>query len=228
MAFLELKGVEKFFGEHRAIKGIDLTIEKGEFVVFVGPSGCGKSTLLRLIAGLETVSPDRRPAGGAPVPAGTRSADGCRNSAPPTRDLATEPEWLELRARLMSVLEPFPDAKRAVIKALSQSLSAPAAGRDSVSSARTTAAHRRDARFTGSRLPRWTGRVVLQGGACAICERTDRPLQVDHDHRHCPGREGCRQCVRGALCGRCNTALGQTATTVSRNSSHTCPDDPRP
>jgi multiple sugar transport system ATP-binding protein len=55
MAFLELKGVEKFFGEHRAIKGIDLTIEKGEFVVFVGPSGCGKSTLLRLIAGLETV-----------------------------------------------------------------------------------------------------------------------------------------------------------------------------
>ena len=55
MAFLELKGVEKFFGEHRAIKGIDLTIEKGEFVVFVGPSGCGKSTLLRMIAGLEMV-----------------------------------------------------------------------------------------------------------------------------------------------------------------------------
>src|SRR5262245_8599167 len=54
MAYLELKGVEKFFGEHRAIKGIDLSIEKGEFVVFVGPSGCGKSTLLRLIAGLET------------------------------------------------------------------------------------------------------------------------------------------------------------------------------
>jgi multiple sugar transport system ATP-binding protein len=53
MAFLQLKGVEKFFGDLRAIKGIDLTIEKGEFVVFVGPSGCGKSTLLRLIAGLE-------------------------------------------------------------------------------------------------------------------------------------------------------------------------------
>ncbi len=55
MAFLELRGVEKFFGEHRAIKGIDLTIDKGEFIVFVGPSGCGKSTLLRLIAGLETI-----------------------------------------------------------------------------------------------------------------------------------------------------------------------------
>ena len=55
MAFLELKGVEKFFASHRAIKGIDLQIEKGEFVVFVGPSGCGKSTLLRLIAGLENI-----------------------------------------------------------------------------------------------------------------------------------------------------------------------------
>ena len=52
MAYLELKGIEKFFGEHRAIKGIDLEIQPGEFIVFVGPSGCGKSTLLRLIAGL--------------------------------------------------------------------------------------------------------------------------------------------------------------------------------
>ena len=55
MAFLQLNGVEKFFGETRAIKGIDLAIEPREFVVFVGPSGCGKSTLLRLIAGLETI-----------------------------------------------------------------------------------------------------------------------------------------------------------------------------
>ncbi len=55
MAYLQLKGIEKFFGAHRAIKGIDLSINKGEFVVFVGPSGCGKSTLLRLIAGLEHI-----------------------------------------------------------------------------------------------------------------------------------------------------------------------------
>jgi len=55
MAFLELKGIEKTFGKVRAIKSVDLRIEKGEFVVFVGPSGCGKSTLLRLIAGLENV-----------------------------------------------------------------------------------------------------------------------------------------------------------------------------
>jgi multiple sugar transport system ATP-binding protein len=55
MSFLELHGVEKHFGALKAIKGIDLAVEKGEFVVFVGPSGCGKSTLLRMIAGLTEI-----------------------------------------------------------------------------------------------------------------------------------------------------------------------------
>ena len=55
MAFLQLKNVEKNFGAVKVIRGIDLAIEKGEFVVFVGPSGCGQSTLLRLIAGLESM-----------------------------------------------------------------------------------------------------------------------------------------------------------------------------
>jgi multiple sugar transport system ATP-binding protein len=55
MAYLQLQGIEKYYGEHRAIKGVDLTINKGEFIVFVGPSGCGKSTLLRMIAGLEFI-----------------------------------------------------------------------------------------------------------------------------------------------------------------------------
>ena len=55
MSFLQLKGVEKVYGSHRVIKGVDLSIEKGEFVVFVGPSGCGKSTLLRMIAGLTEI-----------------------------------------------------------------------------------------------------------------------------------------------------------------------------
>ena len=50
---------------------------------------------------------------------------------------------------------------------------------------------------------------ALQGGLCAVCGRAGERLQVDHDHRHCPGASGCRSCVRGMLCGRCNTALGQ-------------------
>ncbi|WP_374574515.1 ABC transporter ATP-binding protein [Phenylobacterium sp.] len=56
MAALSLENLVKRFGETEVIRGIDLQIEDGEFVVFVGPSGCGKSTLLRLIAGLEDAS----------------------------------------------------------------------------------------------------------------------------------------------------------------------------
>ena len=51
--------------------------------------------------------------------------------------------------------------------------------------------------------------IALQAGACAICRRPSTRLEVDHDHRHCPGSTGCRLCVRGMLCGRCNTALGR-------------------
>jgi multiple sugar transport system ATP-binding protein len=56
MGALELRRVIKSFGKTEVIKGIDLQVRDGEFVVFVGPSGCGKSTLLRMIAGLEDVS----------------------------------------------------------------------------------------------------------------------------------------------------------------------------
>ncbi|HYW55565.1 MAG TPA: sn-glycerol-3-phosphate ABC transporter ATP-binding protein UgpC [Polaromonas sp.] len=53
MAQLELKGIVKSFQDATVIHGVNLTVEDGEFCVFVGPSGCGKSTLLRMIAGLE-------------------------------------------------------------------------------------------------------------------------------------------------------------------------------
>jgi multiple sugar transport system ATP-binding protein len=55
MAKLDLAGVRKSFGANTILHGIDLTIEDGEFIVFVGPSGCGKSTLLRAICGLDDV-----------------------------------------------------------------------------------------------------------------------------------------------------------------------------
>ncbi len=56
MGAIKLNAVEKWFGEAQVIKGVDLDIADGEFVIFVGPSGCGKSTLLRLISGLEEIS----------------------------------------------------------------------------------------------------------------------------------------------------------------------------
>ena len=57
--FLELSGVSKTFGGFSALRDIELSITKGEFVCFLGPSGCGKTTLLRIIAGLETQSAGR-------------------------------------------------------------------------------------------------------------------------------------------------------------------------
>jgi multiple sugar transport system ATP-binding protein len=56
MADVSLHGVAKSFGATEILRDIDLSVDDGEFVVFVGPSGCGKSTLLRIIAGLEGVS----------------------------------------------------------------------------------------------------------------------------------------------------------------------------
>ncbi len=62
------------------IKGVDIDIDDGEFVVFVGPSGCGKSTLLRMIAGLEEIT------------AATLMIDGVRmNDDPAARRSAASP-----------------------------------------------------------------------------------------------------------------------------------------
>ncbi|OOF75381.1 glutamine ABC transporter ATP-binding protein [Rodentibacter caecimuris] len=55
MALLEIKNLIKNYGEVEALKGINLSVEKGEVVVILGPSGCGKSTLLRTLNGLEPI-----------------------------------------------------------------------------------------------------------------------------------------------------------------------------
>jgi multiple sugar transport system ATP-binding protein len=56
MGSVSLKGIKKSYGTVDVIKGIDLEVNDGEFLVFVGPSGCGKSTTLRMIAGLESIT----------------------------------------------------------------------------------------------------------------------------------------------------------------------------
>ncbi|MDE2505484.1 MAG: ATP-binding cassette domain-containing protein, partial [Burkholderiales bacterium] len=56
MGRLTLSGLHKRYGDVEVIRGIDIDVHEGEFLVFVGPSGCGKSTTLRMIAGLETIS----------------------------------------------------------------------------------------------------------------------------------------------------------------------------
>ncbi|KGD96358.1 ABC transporter ATP-binding protein [Rhizobium sp. YS-1r] len=56
MARLQLRNLEKDYGSFRAVHGINLDVEDGEFMVLVGPSGCAKSTTLRMIAGLERIT----------------------------------------------------------------------------------------------------------------------------------------------------------------------------
>ena len=53
---IEVKGLRKSFGDNEVLKGIDLTIEKGDVVVILGPSGSGKTTILRCINFLEKAS----------------------------------------------------------------------------------------------------------------------------------------------------------------------------
>ncbi|RUM49326.1 MAG: sugar ABC transporter ATP-binding protein, partial [Marinomonas sp.] len=59
MASLTIDNVKKRYGQTEILKGINISIEAGEFLILVGPSGCGKSTLMNSIAGLEDVSEGR-------------------------------------------------------------------------------------------------------------------------------------------------------------------------
>ena len=75
---IEFNDVEKFYGSYHALRSVNLSIPKGQFVALVGPSGCGKSTLLRSLAGLEDISSGEIIVGGQVV-----------NDMPPRkRDLA--------------------------------------------------------------------------------------------------------------------------------------------
>jgi len=56
MAFLELENLTKIFSANAGVRGVNLSIQKGEFISFLGPSGCGKTTTLRMVAGFETPS----------------------------------------------------------------------------------------------------------------------------------------------------------------------------
>lgn len=56
MSKVELKHVNKMYGDSKAVDDFNLVIDDKEFIIFVGPSGCGKSTTLRMIAGLEEIS----------------------------------------------------------------------------------------------------------------------------------------------------------------------------
>lgn len=67
MSLVQISGIKKYFGTVRAVDGIDLEIEEGEFLVILGPSGCGKTTLMRMIAGLENPSAGQIYIGGADV-----------------------------------------------------------------------------------------------------------------------------------------------------------------
>jgi iron(III) transport system ATP-binding protein len=52
-AAIELRGLRKRFGAFEAVRGVDLAVPPGAFLVLLGPSGCGKTTILRMLAGLE-------------------------------------------------------------------------------------------------------------------------------------------------------------------------------
>src|SRR3546814_15710568 len=78
MASVEIRAVQKYFGGTQVIRGVDITIEDGQFTELVGPSSCGKSTLLRMLAGLEEITHGEIAIGGKDV----------NNMTPKERDIA--------------------------------------------------------------------------------------------------------------------------------------------
>ena len=77
--------------------------------------------------------------------------------------------------------------------------------------------------------------LLKQGGGCAICRRPDttlpdgqvRRLDIDHDHRCCPGVTSCGRCVRGLLCNDCNRGLFRFDSAVLRAAADYFEEVPR-
>jgi ABC-type polysaccharide/polyol phosphate transport system ATPase subunit len=86
---LFLNKVQKFYGDFEVLKGIDLEVKDGEFVIFVGPSGCGKSTLLRIIAGLEDATSGSRQIDGSGSITCRRPSAASPWCSSPTRSIRT-------------------------------------------------------------------------------------------------------------------------------------------
>jgi len=86
---VEIRAIKKYFGKVRAVDGISLDIEAGEFLVILGPSGCGKTTLMRLIAGLEKPTAGQIFIGGEDVTALPPRKRGCRWSFRVTPSIRT-------------------------------------------------------------------------------------------------------------------------------------------
>src|SRR5580693_4140412 len=78
MSTLEIRSLRKKFGSLEILKGIDISLEQGDFLVLVAPSGCAKSTLLNTIAGLESITSGEIRIGGQVV----------NNLHPSKRDIA--------------------------------------------------------------------------------------------------------------------------------------------
>ncbi|NLS04129.1 ABC transporter ATP-binding protein [Rhizobium sp. P32RR-XVIII] len=76
MAFLKLQGLTKSYGSFLAVKGVDLSVEKGKLVCLLGPSGCGKTTTLRLVAGFV-------PATGGEIHVGGKTVSSAKSTVPP-------------------------------------------------------------------------------------------------------------------------------------------------
>ncbi len=75
---LEIKNIEKSFGDNKVLDGLSFDVEEGEVVVLIGPSGCGKSTLLRCLNGLEPIQAGEITLKGEPVEHGKKSLYGIR------------------------------------------------------------------------------------------------------------------------------------------------------